>query len=562
MAMPRRCFAPLAAACLAGPAAAQNLAVTAMDPPRHVQAAAGIPAIAVTFDRAVDPASVTPASFWAFGRSTGAVQGALTVDGATVTLTPDMPLTPGEVVTVYMSEALRGVDQAPMREGGFSYQFWVRARRAGIDWAFLGQMTTRTTPNQTTRCYGGVASDLDRDGWIDMTLVHEDTADLRVFMNQATGAGTFDPFLQPTFAVGNRASPSETGDFNRDGHIDICVANINANTVSVLLGNGDGTYKPQQLIPVGAAPRGITVLDVDGDGDQDIVNSNATGNTMSLHINNGAGVFGVPTTFEGGGNGEWAVCAGDMDEDGLLDVVISTRTSNRITVARGNGSGGFSLYPFVSSGGGAWQIALGDLNADGHIDVASANSNQANGSILLGDGAGGFAAPQTYPTDTFPLATDIADFDGDGDLDWEVSSYSGDFRFWLNDGDGTFTFLTEIEPPVAASCALFFDSDNDQDIDLALIDEEEDVVLLYRQAGCHADLTAGASASQPGYGVPNGVLNNEDFFYYLSQFATGNAQIADLTTGAIPGQPRYGVADGQVSNDDFFYFLTLFAGGC
>jgi hypothetical protein len=79
---------------------------------------------------------------------------------------------------------------------------------------------------------------------------------------------------------------------------------------------------------------------------------------------------------------------------------------------------------------------------------------------------------------------------------------------------------------------------------------------------CAPDLTTGAIAGQPGYGVPNGVLNNDDFFYYLSQFAAGNVAVADLTTGAIQGQPGYGVPNGVINNDDFFYYLGLFAAGC
>jgi hypothetical protein len=79
---------------------------------------------------------------------------------------------------------------------------------------------------------------------------------------------------------------------------------------------------------------------------------------------------------------------------------------------------------------------------------------------------------------------------------------------------------------------------------------------------CEPDLTTGAIAGQPGYGEPNGVLNNDDFFYYLSQFAAGNVAVADLTTGAIQGQPGYGVPNGVINNDDFFYYLGLFAAGC
>jgi hypothetical protein len=80
--------------------------------------------------------------------------------------------------------------------------------------------------------------------------------------------------------------------------------------------------------------------------------------------------------------------------------------------------------------------------------------------------------------------------------------------------------------------------------------------------GCRPDLTTTAIPGQSGYGTPNGVLNNDDFFYYLAQFASGNAAVADLTGTAIPSQPGYGTPNGIVNNDDFFYFLTLFAAGC
>jgi len=82
------------------------------------------------------------------------------------------------------------------------------------------------------------------------------------------------------------------------------------------------------------------------------------------------------------------------------------------------------------------------------------------------------------------------------------------------------------------------------------------------EPACEPDLTTGAIPGQPGYGVANGVLNNDDFFYYLAQFAAGNVPVADLTTGAIPGQPGYGVPNGILNNDDFFYYLAIFAAGC
>ena len=79
---------------------------------------------------------------------------------------------------------------------------------------------------------------------------------------------------------------------------------------------------------------------------------------------------------------------------------------------------------------------------------------------------------------------------------------------------------------------------------------------------CPPDLTTTAIPGSPGYGVPNGVLNNDDFFYYLAQFAAGNLAVCDLTTTAIPGSPGYGVPNGILNNDDFFYYLAIFAAGC
>jgi hypothetical protein len=89
----------------------------------------------------------------------------------------------------------------------------------------------------------------------------------------------------------------------------------------------------------------------------------------------------------------------------------------------------------------------------------------------------------TRPTDPFPLATDLGDLDGDGDLDWLTSSFSGDWFVFTNNGSGTFTFDQEFLAPQAASCAVLVDIDNDADLDLALIDELADVVILQLNDG-------------------------------------------------------------------------------
>jgi hypothetical protein len=344
-------------------------------------------------------------------------------------------------------------------------------------------MTARTNQQQPVRVYGGLATDLNRDGYLDITTVNEDSADLRVFLNRADRSGLFHEFAQPPYPVNDRVSPSEPTDFNADGIADVCVANINSNTVSILLGAGDGSFNPQQEVGVGLAPRGIAVLDVDGDGDVDIVNTNANSSNLSLLLNDGAGVMGAPTFFEGGGSAEWALAAEDMNNDGLLDLVVGARSSHLIIVHTAGGDGTFTQQLAQDSDGSTWMLACGDLNGDGNADVSCANSSQNRGSILLGNGDGTLAPPTGYASSPFPLATDLGDLDGDGDLDWVTSSYGGDWWLYLNNGSGDFRHTQTFLAPQASSDSLLLDIDNDGDLDLALLDELADVVILMKNSG-------------------------------------------------------------------------------
>jgi hypothetical protein len=140
---------------------------------------------------------------------------------------------------------------------------------------------------------------------------------------------------------------------------------------------------------------------------------------------------------------------------------------------------------------------------------------------------------------------DPVDLDGNGvfDDDAFLAVFNDDDHF-LTD-DGWFYFTADLRNAALTTIGQAF-----MRIDIS------------PEPACAPDLTTGAIAGQPGYGVPNGVLNNEDFFYYLAQYAGGNLAVADLTTGAIPGQPGYGVPNGTINNEDFFYYLALYAAGC
>jgi hypothetical protein len=153
----------------------------------------------------------------------------------------------------------------------------------------------------------------------------------------------------------------------------------------------------------------------------------------------------------------------------------------------------------------------------------------------MGDGAGGFAAPVIYAADPFVTSSKIGDLDGDGDLDWILSSYSGDFRFMLNNA-GTFVFDLEIGSPQSSSCAVIYDIDNDHDVDVALIDEEEDIVMIYENT-CYADCNA------------SGTLTIADFGCFQLQFV-----ISELYADCN--------ASGTFTIADFSCFQGSFAAGC
>jgi hypothetical protein len=306
--------------------------------------------VTVRFDRPVQPATVNSSSFRVYGRWSGRADGVLSFSSGnqTVTLDPDHDFSAGETVYVNLGHSIVAADGSPLRSAGYAFQFTVSTQSVGtippgpLPFTQIGTLVVRSTPSVPTRAYGGLGSDFDRDGWLDLGIVNEISEDVRVFKNKADGSGLYEPFLQPPTPVGTQASPNEPADFNNDGLPDAAIANIQDSTVSILLGHGDGTFEPQQVRAVGAQPRGLAVLDVDGDGDPDIATANTDGNNISLLINNGNGVFGPATSFDAGGDGEYSLGAGDMNNDGIDDLVVGTRNDQTIHVLRGNGNGTFT----------------------------------------------------------------------------------------------------------------------------------------------------------------------------------------------------------------------------
>jgi hypothetical protein len=473
-----------------------GLAVVGVQPaPRSLRAPLD-GTIVVRFDRAVARESVTPRTFWAYGRWSGPLDGTLSFaeDDRTVSLKPRRSFSAGDRVTVILASSLRAVDGSSLRRQGHAFQFWTAVKPAPLQFPRTQTVPVRGTDGRATRAYGGTATDLDGDGYLDMMIVNEDSADLRIFMNDRTGR--FRPFVQPTTPLDERASPSEASDFNRDGIVDLVTANLNADNLSVLIGKGDGTFLPGKKYPTktgsgSAQPRGVAVLDIDGDGDVDLVNTNNNSSTMAMFVNDGAGNFGLPMIFDAGHrtgtrvDGEFGLFDADLNEDGIIDLVIGGKRAGGTVVNLGTGAGGFTFGGAYGPATTPWQIAVGDLNGDGHEDVVTsdadldADESKDTATVLLGDGKGGLRVVQSHRALGAPFAVDVGDLDGDGDLDMIVSNYRGGaWQLFENTGAGDQIFrelATEQHMAAdAASCAILADVDNDGDLDIIEIDENRD----------------------------------------------------------------------------------------
>ena len=151
-------------------AAGDDLSVVQTTPRRAVLDAATDAVIQVTFDRAVDPASVGVDTFHAFSRGAGPLTGTLSIsrDGRTVSLTPDRDASPGEPVTITLGHGLRGVDGSALRSRGHQVRYWTRAGAGDLQFEIAQSITTRAFPGEDVIPYGGTATDLDGDGWIDL----------------------------------------------------------------------------------------------------------------------------------------------------------------------------------------------------------------------------------------------------------------------------------------------------------------------------------------------------------------------------------------------------------
>ena len=340
-----------------------------------------------------------------------------------------------------------------------------------------------------------VSTEILRNGASANDLIVTNAADNDVSILLGNGDGTFAN--QVTYATGTDPVWIATGEFdnasnavNNNDFVDLAIANKGSNTISILLGNGDGTFQTQTTVATGHSPVAVTAADfhdLTGNGFTDLAVLNADDNTLAIYEGNGNGTFQTPNVIPLlSGYSPTALSTGQFTNSGHVDLVITEKPNTPqnpgiVLVFQGKGDGTFLLTsqsPLLVGNTPAY-ITTGDFNADGILDLAVANSGAPSTatdgtavsgnsiSVLLGQqdpndtttGNGTFTTQTTYAAGTTPTSIAVADYNVDGTADMVIAD-EGDnaVTILLNAGNNQFTALPEVptgDAPVSIASADF-----------------------------------------------------------------------------------------------------------
>ena len=343
--------------------------------------------------------------------------------------------------------------------------------------AFAPQTTFGTGPAPQFIAVG----DFNNDGKQDLATPNQGNGTVSILLGN--GDGTFQQAV--SYGTGNIPVGISVGDFNHDGALDIAVANTQDDTVSVLLGNGDGTFQPQVTYATESHPFSVAVADVDSDGRPDLIVTDLLANRVSVLLGNGDGTFQSQASYPAGNWPNIAVSA-DVNQDGKPDIIVTDNQVNSVSVLLGKGDGTFQqsdAYPVSASPTG---VAAGDFNHDGKLDIVVTSFVGNTVSVLLGNGDGTFQPQATYVTGRTPNIFSLADMNGDGNLDIVVQDADDrEVSVLLGNGDGTFqpqrTFAVGDRPGAIAVTDL--NGDGQPDIVASNIRDNTVSVLLNTTIG-------------------------------------------------------------------------------
>src|SRR5271170_3057346 len=324
-----------------------------------------------------------------------------------------------------------------------------------------------------------LTADFNGDGIPDLVILGNDTISVLL----GNGDGTFTAAPSPSSDLPGAIA---VGDFNGDGIPDLAVAPaLDEGNSEVLLGNGDGTF----TIANGSfgnsngtvTSNSIAAADFNGDGKLDLVETCASVdespcNSLLILFGNGDGTFMQPSgpqpplPFFG----FQSMAVGDFNGDGQPDLAVTNSAANGVNIFLNSGGGLTAVSAMPATGAGPSSIAAADFNGDGKLDLAVANSGSNNVTILLGNGDGTFTAAASPAAGTAPNSIAVADFNGDGVPDLAVANAgSSNVTILLGNGDGTFTAAAGPAADTGSTSVAAADFNGDGKEDLVVVNSQD-----------------------------------------------------------------------------------------
>ena len=276
--------------------------------------------------------------------------------------------------------------------------------------AALPMVTASTTIPATGQASQSIAvGDLNGDGNADTVLLENGSATVTLLNASGGAISTNTLTIDPTAITGL------LGDFNGDGKLDLAIANngsgSNNGSVSIFLGNGDGTFQPVKTFSVAGSPFNIVAADFNNDGKLDVAVTDDDASGLWVLLGNGDGTLQTPVFYAAGGIVPGSMVAADFNGDGKVDLATLNFSSKTVSVLLGKSDGTFETA-VTSPGGAAATSGIGylgfaDFNHDGKMDLAVAYSHTNALAILLGNGDGTFQTAENYATGDEPGALGI-----------------------------------------------------------------------------------------------------------------------------------------------------------
>jgi hypothetical protein len=333
----------------------------------------------------------------------------------------------------------------PVPGGGRSNAVYFQV---GVSQTSVSFVNATNSPLRIYLPQGVVAADFNEDGKPDLAVTGSTNASIML----GNGDGTFKPAAGspvplPSPPYNDFGSPYggpglALGDFNRSGHQGLAIGLIESQAAAIFFGKGDGTFTNSDTLAntAGADTMSLAAADFNADGNLDLI---------ALNTLDG----GSPVTLLGYGHGAFnalpqnistygpALAVGDFNRDGKLDLLIYSFNVE-------TGTGGVTV--FLGNGDGTFTqgaslnasgfVTVADFNSDDKLDVAVCDNATNMVTIFLGDGTGNFTSSASLAVGNEPYAIVAGDFDNDGKLDLAIADFGDNsVTLLLGNGDGTFT---------------------------------------------------------------------------------------------------------------------------